>query len=600
MKIAEALDSIGYGPFQKRHVAKACATGAVVAANLMLMYYVAIPPSPACGGGACEEDEPPSGEAWCKDPASHRSRGWAMQGPSSVFSTWPSLVCEESWAVPMSQSLFFVGWMLSALTTGRTADTYGRKKPLVASLLGLAVTCVLTGLSGYSAAPYLYMASKLLHGAAVGCCLLFVYVFGSELIPSAKGSFFGTTYFMIAALGSTSAAVIGHVCQHNWQLASLVTGLAALPCVWWPLSSPESPVWLATTNVAAALAALQAMAPAAWKAPKAAARQPDSDSSDADNGNDDTPSEASTANRAPPSKRSTNESCGLSSSNVSKKARRLVPETTSPAQQQAGGASLKTRAQRSTSLASSCDGIARLAEVEESPFAALFAPDHLPLTLNLTFCWFGCSLCYFGLGLGGATLPGDYYQNGALLSLVEIPVYWVLDVLMGGEASLVSRKSAMVGSCAVAAVSCLSFFVLPLAVAKWVSFVGQMFTTAAFTVVYIWTAELLRSNLKATGMGVCIAAGKLGSIAAPYTVMLAGKSLTSAMGLYGGLALLAMGAACKLPVSLKDHDAGCRTRVGALTREQLESAGKPEAAVLVPPADKTTVVNRKAQGSVAL
>lgn len=50
--------------------------------------------------------------------------------------------------------------------------------------------------------------------------------------------------------------------------------------------------------------------------------------------------------------------------------------------------------------------------------------------------------------------------------------------------------------------------------------VGKLFTDMAFAILYVHAAELFPTSVRASGVGLCVAVGKTGGVAAPYIVAL--------------------------------------------------------------------------------
>ena len=65
---------------------------------------------------------------------------------SSIVSEY-SLVCDKDWQVPLSQSVFFAGVLVGAITFGWLSDVIGRKKTFLICLLQTLVCGTLAALS---------------------------------------------------------------------------------------------------------------------------------------------------------------------------------------------------------------------------------------------------------------------------------------------------------------------------------------------------------------------------------------------------------------------------------------------------------------------
>eukprot|EP01062_Namystynia_karyoxenos_P027629 TRINITY_DN21148_c0_g1_i1.p1 TRINITY_DN21148_c0_g1~~TRINITY_DN21148_c0_g1_i1.p1 ORF type:complete len:595 (+),score=131.30 TRINITY_DN21148_c0_g1_i1:72-1856(+) len=457
-------DAGGCGCFQWRHALLSFVVGAVISCHIMAMYYVHLPREVTCGSDNCSSPLPdgadPDIDDWCDDPAKLTAAGWNLSGPSSIVGEW-ELDCGRSWLVPLSDSLFFLGWLLGGVFCGRVGDVHGRRRPLVAYCLCCAAALAATAATRHIEA---FILCKFVHGFFTGPVLLSSYVYGSEFVPAGRSAAHGTFYFMCAAAGSATLAAVAYALRDSWRVFSLVLSGATVALIPWPLFSPESPLWLLSLGREAEARAALAVVARANGAP--------------------TPS--------------------------------------------------RTWSREDDS-------------VDDAGALALFSDPRIRrITLSMAFVWLSASLCYFGLGLSGATLPGDAYVNGALLSVAELPVYPLQ--LYCVDRPRLGRKGTMIGALLVGALACCPGTLLPIGdAARWIAFAGNMFMTAAFTTTYIWAAETFPADVRASGLGVCTAGGKLGSVATPFVVYLGAGSLSLAMIIFGAVAAAGSLVACSLP-----------------------------------------------------
>ncbi|XP_063909977.1 solute carrier family 22 member 1-like [Zophobas morio] len=140
--------------------------------------------------------------------------------------------------------------------------------------------------------------------------------------------------------------------------------------------------------------------------------------------------------------------------------------------------------------------------------------------INCCFCWITCAFLFYGLTLNSVALAGNSYLDFVLTALVEIPAYcictWIIDKF--------GRKLSLSGSFFLTALACLAFLIIPddseggrLAV----YLVGKFGATVAFTVTYVLTSELFPTRLRHSMMGTCSTFGRIGSMVAPQTPLLA-------------------------------------------------------------------------------
>lgn len=85
-----------------------------------------------------------------------------------------------------------------------------------------------------------------------------------------------------------------------------------------------------------------------------------------------------------------------------------------------------------------------------------------------------------------------------------------------------------------------------------VLFIGRGIISGVFQAAYVYTPEVYPTYLRAVGVGVCSGMARLGAMVTPFVAqVLVKSSLNVAIGLYGGVSLLAMVAALMLPIETK-------------------------------------------------
>lgn len=160
---------------------------------------------------------------------------------------------------------------------------------------------------------------------------------------------------------------------------------------------------------------------------------------------------------------------------------------------------------------------------EQDPHAKLWhilaRPVLLKRTLILMFNWMIVSMTYYGVIMNSGNLAGDFYFNFFLMALAEIPGLLIgLFVL-----DKIGRRYSNSGSMLLGGFACICtiFTVVyggkelqPLTIV--LAFIGKAGASAAFGIVYIFTAELLPTVVRNAAMGSCSCAARVGSMLAPY------------------------------------------------------------------------------------
>ncbi|CAH1373368.1 unnamed protein product [Tenebrio molitor] len=169
----------------------------------------------------------------------------------------------------------------------------------------------------------------------------------------------------------------------------------------------------------------------------------------------------------------------------------------------------------------SLDNLAMADNESKDSFFQVFKSTTLFLRLiNCFFCWITCTFLFYGLTLNSVALAGNTYLDFILTSLVEIPASFVCNYVV----DKFGRKWSLSCSFFLTGLSCLVFLFLPIDSEGGrlaVYLIGKFGATAAFSVTYIITSELFPTRLRHSMMGACSTFGRIGSMVAPQTPLLA-------------------------------------------------------------------------------
>lgn len=160
---------------------------------------------------------------------------------------------------------------------------------------------------------------------------------------------------------------------------------------------------------------------------------------------------------------------------------------------------------------------------EKDPDAKLWhilgRPVLLKRTLILMFNWMIVSMTYYGVIMNSGNLAGNFYFNFFLMALAEIPGLLIGIFIL----DKIGRRYANSGSMCLGGFACICtiFTVVyggkelqPLTIV--LAFIGKAGASAAFGIVYIFTAELLPTVVRNAALGSCSCAARVGSMLAPY------------------------------------------------------------------------------------
>ncbi|XP_068591084.1 organic cation/carnitine transporter 2 isoform X2 [Cebidichthys violaceus] len=141
------------------------------------------------------------------------------------------------------------------------------------------------------------------------------------------------------------------------------------------------------------------------------------------------------------------------------------------------------------------------------------------ITLMCLVLWMAINIGYFGLSLNTSNLSGDPFMNCFLSAASEVPAYIVSTCLL----RRCPRKALLSSFLVIGGGVLLLIQFIPSTlqyVALALEMTGKFGFTMAFSIVYIYTAELYPTVLRNVGMGMCSSAARIGSITAPYVIYL--------------------------------------------------------------------------------
>ncbi|CAD7005955.1 unnamed protein product [Ceratitis capitata] len=139
---------------------------------------------------------------------------------------------------------------------------------------------------------------------------------------------------------------------------------------------------------------------------------------------------------------------------------------------------------------------------------------------NCSLCWVVTVLVYYGLSLNSVLLGGNKYYNFILIAFVEIPGFFIPCLTMDRY----GRRYSLCGYMLLSGLCCLctvfvdsEHYYMQLSL----FLVGKLAITAAFQVLYFFTSEIFPTNLRNSLMSFCSMVGRIGSMVAPQTPLLA-------------------------------------------------------------------------------
>ncbi|CAB3220797.1 unnamed protein product [Arctia plantaginis] len=134
--------------------------------------------------------------------------------------------------------------------------------------------------------------------------------------------------------------------------------------------------------------------------------------------------------------------------------------------------------------------------------------------------WMTSTFVNYGMSITSVLLQGDKYINYALVAITEVPgIFLAMYVLMNYR-----RKYPLIGSFFLAGLFCIGQPFLPNKLA-WLSLlmfmIGKLMASLYFNITYIYTSELFPTYTRNSMHAICSSLGRIGSIVAPQTPLLA-------------------------------------------------------------------------------
>lgn len=419
-----------------------------------------------------------------------------------------ALVCGRGWAASAIDSLYFVGFGVGAALIGQLADVRGRKPALVGSLAAAGAFMIGSALAPTAST---YAVVRALTGVATGGIGVCAFCWSSEFVgPSHQGRL-GVLQACFFSIGSMLLAALALLLP-SWRALSACVGCVTLLYTL-PLSHcDESPRWLHAHG------------------------------------------EINDARRVLADLAATN---GLHGHAAHALAQRLAPLHVAPPPRGRHEAASDGQSSQVTAVHDDAAGVAMLFR---SPLAARTPP--------ILFAWTCTAFMYFGLGLSAGSLGGSLHLNFALSAAVELPAV-VCGALLIETPALGRRNTIMAaffigaaGLFACAALSRASALHADmtgaggasagggLGPAKVAALVGKSAVTLVFATIFPFTSELYPTVVRSRAVGLCSMSARVGSVAAPQLLLLAGQSAILPMLVYGVCGLLAALWTATLPETL--------------------------------------------------
>ncbi|XP_069753864.1 organic cation/carnitine transporter 2-like isoform X2 [Narcine bancroftii] len=159
------------------------------------------------------------------------------------------------------------------------------------------------------------------------------------------------------------------------------------------------------------------------------------------------------------------------------------------------------------------------------------------ITMINFLIWMILSIEYYGLSLNTPNLNGDAYLNCFFSAAIEVPAYTTAWLLL----QRFTRRFCLSGALFLGGSVLFFIQLVPSNLSVLTTtlvMVGKFVITSAFSMVYVYTAELYPTVVRNMGVGVSTMASRLGSIISPYFVYFGSYNEFLPFILMGGLTIL--------------------------------------------------------------
>lgn len=505
MTVNEALTAIGLGSrYAAHHLAALQVASIVCGMHTFVLVFLVLTPVPVCLKESYPCDPVSiSLKRYCAEPSYVRKQYQLVSG--SLILEW-DIACNQRWLVQFVGVAFFFGSLIGSFSAGPLSDRFGRRKAFIAGLIAVTV-CSSSGV--FAKSFPVFVLCRVLHGAAVGGLFMVTFVYGSELYAGVLATIAGGVLQVGFALGYIVIVLVAFLWPSWEDLCMVPAGFAAAILPWACLCAQESPQWLAAggqlQRAHSVLCAIQ---------PDSMTWTPSSSSAVGDAG-------VSTsfrfrdveivATHDHDAADGTTSMTGGTSATAS-------PNPTPGGSGSSGGVASGGGTRVAVdSFGSSPTGEVVAMAKDKNPqhqqqpqgiYGLLRARRLRIVVAKACAAWMLLTLGYYGLATSAEFLQGSIYVNCVWLALMDLPALFFVGLASAYFGNRDGTKWLMVGT----SLGCLGFMLPIAALSKGSVFFGQLCVTAAVSLVYIYTAEVVPTQVRSLCMGVVSAFGSIGAM----------------------------------------------------------------------------------------
>ncbi|XP_023170597.2 organic cation transporter protein [Drosophila hydei] len=163
----------------------------------------------------------------------------------------------------------------------------------------------------------------------------------------------------------------------------------------------------------------------------------------------------------------------------------------------------------------------KLQQANESQYPIMQAARFFAWRIaNCCFCWFTHTLIALGLSLNSVNLGGSKYNNFMLNGFVQIPGLILPLIIMDRIGRRYSLCISML-VCAICMAASTAVGSDDYAGSLTLFLIGKLAITCSFQILYFFTSEIFPTNVRNSLLSLCSMIGRIGSMLAPQTPLLA-------------------------------------------------------------------------------
>ena len=236
-------------------------------------------------------------------------------------------------------------------------------------------------------------------------------------------------------------------------------------------------------------------------------------------------------------------------------------------------AALKNGVMLTEDVFTSDDDSEEVEEIIQYRFIDIFHKSVLKISLAMFVCWPVATLLFYGLTFSAdkINLTDNTNLSFIIMCLMEIPSVIVLILLM----VVWGRKPLFVFSLLIPGVSCVAAAWLEKGVIFTIFvLIGKFCASGAFSIAYIFTAELFPISIRTTMIGACSTMASIGGILAPWVAVYLPDQgsfseqiplyIFGASSVFGGLMALLLPETLGVPLPNTFHDVEKMKRNGKM------------------------------------